>query len=83
MIYIYIYIYLSIYLIIYLYWPIYISTICLLQFPGCRCQKLWRVCLAGQIQPRKRVLDRADHTAPTRQHERDHTDHTVQPTLKI
>ena len=30
------------------------------------------------IQPRKRVLDRADYTAATRQHELDHTDHTDQ-----
>ena len=29
-----------------------------------------------QIQPRKPVLDDADNTAPTRQHELDHTDHT-------
>ena len=29
-----------------------------------------------QIQPRKLVLDHADYTAPTRQHELDHTDHT-------
>ena len=28
------------------------------------------------IQPRKRVFDYADYTAPTRQHELDHTDHT-------
>ena len=32
--------------------------------------------LIVQIQPRKYVLDDADHTAPTRQHELDHTDHT-------
>ena len=30
----------------------------------------------GQIQPRKRDLDDAGSTAPTRQHELDHTDHT-------
>ena len=36
---------------------------------------LCRIC-AVQIQPRKHVLDHADHTAPTRQHELDHTDHT-------
>ena len=29
-----------------------------------------------QIQPRKYVLDHAGSTAPTRQHELDHTDHT-------
>ena len=29
-----------------------------------------------QIQPRKRVLDHAGCTTPTRQHELDHTDHT-------
>ena len=29
-----------------------------------------------QIQPKKPVLDHADDTAPTRQHELDHTDHT-------
>ena len=27
-----------------------------------------------QIQPRKHVLDHADHTTPTQQDERDHTD---------
>ena len=27
------------------------------------------------IQPRKHVLEHADHTAHTRQHEPDHTDH--------
>ena len=37
---------------------------------------LCRICTAVQIQPRKHVLDHADHTAPTRQHELDHTDHT-------
>ena len=31
-----------------------------------------RCCL--QIQPRKSVLDRADYTAPARQHELDNTD---------
>ena len=37
-----------------------------------------RICVV-QIQPRKDVLNHADHadyTAPTRQHELDHTDHT-------
>ena len=29
-----------------------------------------------QIQPMKHVLDHAEYTAPTRQHELDHTDHT-------
>ena len=29
-----------------------------------------------QIQPRKDALDHADFTAPTQQHELDHTDHT-------
>ena len=29
-----------------------------------------------QIQPRKRVRDRADYTTPTRQRELDRTDHT-------
>ena len=28
-----------------------------------------------QIQPRKHVLDHADYTAPTRQHELRHADH--------
>ena len=35
----------------------------------------YRVCIV-HIQPRKRVLDRAHFTAPTRQHELDHTNHT-------
>ena len=30
-----------------------------------------------QLQPRKHELDHADYTAPTRQHELDHTDHTA------
>ena len=30
----------------------------------------------AQIQPRKHGLDDAGYTAPTRQHELDHTDHT-------
>ena len=34
---------------------------------------LCRICVA-QIQPKKHVLDRVDYTAPTRQHELDHTD---------
>ena len=34
---------------------------------------LCRICIV-QIQPRKYVLYHADHTAPTRQHELDHTD---------
>ena len=34
---------------------------------------LCRICTV-QIQPRKYVLDHADYTAPTRQHERDPTD---------
>ena len=34
--------------------------------------------LTAQIQPRKQVLDRADYTSPTRQHELKHTDHTDQ-----
>ena len=29
-----------------------------------------------QIQPREHALDYAKHTAPTRQHELEHTDHT-------
>ena len=29
-----------------------------------------------QIQPRKHELDHADYTAPSRQHDLDHTDHT-------
>ena len=33
------------------------------------------ICVA-QMQPRKHALDDADYTAPTRQHELDHTDHT-------
>ena len=38
---------------------------------------LCRIWIA-QIQPRKVVLDHAGYTAPTRQHELDHTDHTDQ-----
>ena len=33
------------------------------------------------IQPRKRVLDHADHVAPTRQRELDNTDHTDQGSI--
>ena len=36
---------------------------------------LCRICTV-QIQPREHVLDDAGHTAPTRQHELEHTDHT-------
>ena len=36
---------------------------------------LCRICVV-QIEPTKLVLDRADYTALTRQHELDHTDHT-------
>ena len=43
---------------------------------------LCRICIV-QIQPRKRVLDHADCTAPTRQHELDHTDHTDQQIIQI
>ena len=43
-----------------------------------RSQPVVIICCAGsvttQIQPRKRVPDHADYTAPIRQHERDHTD---------
>ena len=41
---------------------------------------LWRICVV-QIQPRKHVLDHADYTAPTRQHELDHTDQEYLPCL--
>ena len=34
-----------------------------------------------QIQPRKHVPDHAVYTAPTRQHELDHTDHTDQESI--
>ena len=34
-----------------------------------------QICVV-QIQPRKHALDHAGYTAPTRQHELDHTDHT-------
>ena len=34
-----------------------------------------RICIV-QIIPRTHVLDHADYTAPTRQHEPEHTDHT-------
>ena len=36
---------------------------------------LYEICLLP-IHPRKRALDHADYTSPTRQHEPDHTDHT-------
>ena len=36
---------------------------------------LCRICTV-QIHPRKHVRDHAGFTAPTRQHELDHTDHT-------
>ena len=42
---------------------------------------LWRICVV-QIQPRKHVLDLADYTASTRQHELDHTDHTDQEPIR-
>ena len=42
---------------------------------NCRYEMLCRICVV-QIQPRKHALDRAGYTAPTRQHELDHTDHT-------
>ena len=44
------------------------------QILTCRYEMLCGICVA-QIQPRKHVLDDARHTAPTRQHEPDHTDH--------
>ena len=34
------------------------------------------VTVVAQTQPRKPVLDHAGYTAPTRQHELNHTDHT-------
>ena len=37
-----------------------------------RCERLCRICIV-QIQPRKRILDDARYTAPTRQHELEHT----------
>ena len=39
----------------------------------CRCDMLCRICVV-HIQPRKRVLDHSDDTAPTPQRELDHTD---------
>ena len=42
----------------------------------CRYEMLCRICVV-QIQPRKHALDRAGYTAPTRQRELDHTDHTT------
>ena len=33
------------------------------------------LCTVVQTQPKRRVLDRADYTAPTRQHDLNHTDH--------
>ena len=36
---------------------------------------LCKICIV-KIQPRKHVLHHAGYTAPTRQHELDHTDHT-------
>ena len=41
----------------------------------CRRDMLCRICVV-QIQPRKHVPDHAGYTAPTRQHELDHTDRT-------
>ena len=38
------------------------------------------VCIV-QIQPRKHVPDHADYTAPTRQRELDHTDHTDEESI--
>ena len=38
---------------------------------------LCKICMV-QIQPRKHVVDHADYTAPTRQHELDRTDNTDQ-----
>ena len=46
-----------------------------LQILPCRYEMLCRICTV-HIQPRKHVLDHADYTVPTRQHELDHTDHT-------
>ena len=43
--------------------------------PNLPWRRLCRICVV-QIQPRKHVLDHAGYTAPTRQHELDHTDHT-------
>ena len=44
-------------------------------------EMLYKICVV-QIQPRKRVLDHAGYTAPTRQHKLDHTDHTDHTDLK-
>ena len=38
-------------------------------------EMLRMICIV-QVQPRRYVLDHADYTAPTRQHELDRTDHT-------
>ena len=45
-----------------------------------RYEMLCRICTV-QIQPKKHVLDHADHTAPTRKHEPHHTDHTDQESI--
>ena len=39
------------------------------------------ICCVVHIQPRKHVLDRAEYTAPSQQHELDCTDHTDQESL--
>ena len=41
----------------------------------CRNEMLCRICVA-HVPPRKHVPDHAGYTAPTRQHELDHTDRT-------
>ena len=52
------------------------TTILLTQILACCCEMLRRICVS-QIQRRKHALDHADCTAPTRQHELDHTDQEI------
>ena len=40
---------------------------------------LGKICTAVQIQPREHVLDPADYTTPTKQHELDSTDQESLP----
>ena len=49
----------------------------LLHILSCLCDLLCGICIE-QIRPRERVVDHAGYTAPSRQHELDHTDHTYQ-----
>ena len=46
-----------------------------MQILACRYKMLCRICKV-QIPSKKHFLDVAGYTAPTRQHELDHTDHT-------